>query len=283
MKNNRARQLPVDLEPVRVRPPLKWAGSKYRILGAVLARLAPGRRLIEPFVGAGAVFLNSSFERFHINDVSRDLMHFYRTLKRDREDFIEYAARLFTPRNNVDTAYYELRDEFNRTADRLRKAAIFLYLNRHGYNGLMRYNSAGEFNVPFGRYDEPRFPEAEMLHFLARAARVKISSLDFETVMRAAVPGDVVYCDPPYVPLTATAYFTAYSAGGFSQADQQRLARVAEQTAARGIPVLISNHCTPFTERIYERANITKLNVRRLISCNSDKREHAKELLALFD
>jgi len=267
----------------KVRPPLKWAGGKYRLIEEIRRLLPGGSRLIEPFVGSAAVFLNTEYERYLISDINRDLILFYRTLKTERHRFITYCRKLFIPGHNTATAYYQLRDEFNSTRKPLRKAALFLYLNKHGYNGLCRYNNAGDMNVPFGRYEQPYLPEREMLAFIHKAERLRIQHEDFTVVMRAARKGDVIYCDPPYVPLSDTSNFTSYSAGGFSLGDQRRLAELAEETAGRGIPVLISNHCTAYTETIYARAVVSRLSVRRLISCNGSKREHAKEILALFD
>ena len=266
----------------KVRPPLKWAGGKFRIIDDIRQLLPAGKRLIEPFVGSGAVFLNTDYDRYIVNDINRDLTLFYRVLKKKRDGFISYSRRFFTSTHNTAVCYYKLREDFNATANSTRKAALFLYLNKHGYNGLCRYNTAGEMNVPFGRYKEPYFPEREMLAFIKKANRITIQNKDFAAVMQAAIEGDVIYCDPPYVPLSQTSNFTSYSAGGFSILDQQRLAYLAERTAKRGIPVLISNHWTPYTKTIYKKARLKRLKVRRLISCNSNNRENAAEVLALF-
>lgn len=266
----------------KVRPPLKWAGSKYRIIDRINAVLPKGKRLVEPFVGSGALFLNTHHPRYLINDRNADLASFYRILKRQRNRFVEASARYFSPRNNTEAAYYRFRNLFNSTTDPFEKACLFLYLNKHGYNGLCRYNASGEWNVPFGRYSKPYFPDAELRHALTHIQKARIESRDFADIMAMAERGDVIYCDPPYVPLSSTSNFTAYSAGGFSRTDQERLARVAEETANRGIPVVISNHATGFTESIYRNGTLHRFSVRRLISCNSDKREHADELLAVF-
>lgn len=115
--------------------------------------------------------------------------------------------------------------------DQALKACLFLYLNRHGYNGLCRYNAAGYLNVPFGRYKKPYFPEQVMLFFAAKSKRAALRCEDFEQVMRRAGRSDVVYCDPPYVPRSRTANFTAYHVGGFGEADQLRLALAAKKAA----------------------------------------------------
>ena len=271
-----------EIEAKKIRPPLKWAGGKYQILEQIKNGLPAGNRLIEPFVGSGVVFLNSNYKRYVLNDKNKDLILFYKIIKRDGLKFISYCRKLFTPKNNTSEKYYVLREEFNNTSDDFKKSALFLYINKHGYNGLCRYNSSGDLNVPFGRYKRPYFPEKEMYFFWIKSKRAILSSMDFETVMNNANFGDVIYCDPPYVPLSITSNFTSYNAGGFDNEKQTRLAIVAQKVANKGIPVLISNHSTPFTKNIYKDATASELFVRRLISCNGSKREHAKEILALY-
>jgi DNA adenine methylase len=266
-----------------MKPFLKWAGNKYRIIDRIRKRLPAGNRLIEPFAGSGAVFLNTDYARYLVCDSNPDLITLYQVLKKDGVTFIDQCQELFTDKYNCETTYYRLRQEFNCCTDPRRKAALFVYFNRHGYNGLCRYNNRGEFNVPFGRYKRPYFPLREMMHFHDKAQQATFRHGDFERHMLSARPGDVVYCDPPYVPLSASANFTSYSAGGFDLAQQQRLADIAEQLSADGIPVLVSNHNTPFTRQAYRAASrCERFQVRRFISCNGNKRERAGELLALF-
>ena len=244
--------------------------------------LPDGKRLIEPFAGSGAVFLNSRYPRYVVNDANRDLIDLYSIIKREGEAFITYAKQYFVARNNHPERYYALREQFNRTRDPHKRAALFIYLNRHGYNGLCRYNASGRFNVPFGRYRAPLFPEGALNAFYRRTRLASFRCEHFSDVMHRARPGDVVYCDPPYVPLTSTANFTAYHSSPFGEAEQRELALCAEQLAQRGITVLISNHNTGFIQDVYHRADVVTFNVRRTISCNGARRGHASEVLALF-
>ena len=230
----------------------------------------------------GRCFLNSNYPHYLLTDANADLITLYQHLQTEGEAFIDYCRPLFIPENNDKDRYYALRTEFNETNDQRRKSAIFLYMNKHGYNGLCRYNMKGGFNVPFGRYKRPYFPEAEMRHFHQKAQSATFQHASFATVMAACQPGDVVYCDPPYVPLSDTANFTSYSANGFGWAEQTELARQAAKLAHRGIPVIISNHDTELVRQAYEDAEIEAFEVRRFISCNGSKRNKAAELLALF-
>lgn len=265
-----------------MKPFLKWAGNKYPIIERIHRVLPEGNRLIEPFAGSAAVFLNTGYAKALLADCNADLIALYRTVQEEGEAFIRYASALFTPENNCAEAYYALRDEFNRICGKRRKAALFLYLNRHGYNGLCRYNASGQFNVPLGRYVKPYFPAKEMHAFHRKSQQAEFITADFSVAMLQAAHGDVVYCDPPYAPLSRTANFTGYGVGGFGLQEQHRLARLAEELAARGIPVIISNHDTLFTVHAYRKAQITRFNVQRFISSDGKNRRKAGELLAVF-
>lgn len=265
------------------KPFLKWAGNKYRLMDKIEKLLPDGKRLIEPFAGSTAVFLNTNYNQYLLADKNIDLINLYNLLKEDGTDFIKYCQPYFNEKNNTETAYYDFRQQFNSTRSVKKKSALFLYLNRHGYNGLCRYNLKGGYNVPFGRYKKPYFPTAEMLAFAHKAQTATFIHQDFVSIMQQAKEGDVIYCDPPYAPVSSSANFTQYSAGGFNLEQQQLLASIASQKAAQGIPVLISNHNTSFTLEAYNQAQtITKFKVQRYISCNGNKRDSAGELLALF-
>ena len=266
-----------------IRPFLKWAGNKYRIIERIKKLLPGGSRLIEPFTGSGAVFLNTDYEHYILSDNNPDLINLYNLLKQEGDKFIRYCKRYFNGNYNNAESYYLLRDRFNHSRNTRQKAALFVYLNRHGYNGLCRYNAKGGYNVPFGRYKRPYFPQKEMLAFHYKAQRAEFIISSFETTMANTHQGDVIYCDPPYVPLSNSANFTSYSAGGFNLDKQQHLAQLAEQAASRGIPVLISNHNTHFTQQAYQMATRRDtFQVRRYISCNGENRQNAGEVLALF-
>ncbi len=265
-----------------MKPFLKWAGNKYQIMERIEKALPEGNRLIEPFVGSGAVFLNIDYSRYLLADNNADLIGLYQTLKEEGDDFIEYARNFFMRKNNTEKKFYWLRDQFNETTDVHLKSALFIYLNKHGFNGLCRYNQKGEFNVPFGRYTKPYFPEDEMKFFHKRARKAVFKRSDFIKTMKTAKPGDVVYCDPPYVPLSPTASFTAYTSGGFGEKQQLELAALAEELAANGVTVVISNHDTEFVHRAYAKAELVKFDVQRFISCDGANRGKASEVLAIF-
>lgn len=268
----------------RVKPFLKWPGGKFRIVNRIQHHLADGKRLVEPFVGSGAVFLNTRYDNYLLADTNPDLINLYRYLQDEGQDFIDYCRDFFDPANNNEQTYYACRDRFNRARNKRLKSALFIYLNRHCYNGLCRYNSKNEFNTPFGRYKKPYFPEQEMLDFHQAATRATFIHAGFTDTMKQAKRGDVVYCDPPYAPLSKTAYFTDYFAGGFAWQQQIVLAEWAEKLSKRGIPVIISNHDTDNTRTLYRDAGARTEGflVKRTISCDIKNRKPTGEILAVF-
>lgn len=276
--------LPVPT-PVRAyrKPFLKWAGGKYKVLPRIFSALPPGNRLIEPFAGSAVVSLNAPHASRIAADSNSDLINLYRTVVGNTRRFISEASALFAPEYNSRDQYTLIRAEFNNSEDVFRRSVLFVYLNRHCFNGLCRYNSKGRFNVPFGRYRNPAFPLMAVQHFAEAAKAIEFENETFEKIMLAAVPGDVVYCDPPYAPLSLTANFTGYTEGAFGALEQQRLAELARDLQSRGIPVVISNHDTEFTRAIYDGAAIQSFGVQRNISCDGGNRGHAPELLAVFE
>ncbi|MEG0532104.1 MAG: adenine-specific DNA-methyltransferase [Citrobacter sp.] len=261
---------------------LKWAGGKYPLLDDIKRHLPQGECLVEPFVGAGSVFLNTDFSRYILADINSDLISLYNIVKSRTDEYVQASRELFVPETNQSEVYYQFRTEFNASQDPFRRAVLFLYLNRFGYNGLCRYNLRGEFNVPFGRYKKPYFPEAELYHFAEKAQNAEFHCLSYEECMDRADINSVVYCDPPYAPLSATANFTAYHTNSFSPKEQAHLAEMAEKLVSKQIPVLISNHDTPDTREWYRAAKHFQVKVRRSISSNGGTRKKVNELLALY-
>lgn len=266
----------------KTRPFLKWAGSKYRCIDTILASLPTSDRLIEPFTGSGAVFINADYPHYLLAEDNEDLVNLFRCLQQEGEPFINYCEQLFCQLNNRSEEYYQLRKQFNLCTDLRQRSALFLYLNRHGYNGLCRYNHSGIYNVPFGRYKKPYFPHKEMHYFHQKSQRATFAHKDFRHTFTEAKPGDLIYCDPPYAPLLQSTNFSSYTSKTFGEQEQIILAELAMDCANRGITVVISNHDTEFTRHHYRHSKIQSFPVKRLISCHSEHRMPAQELLAIF-
>ena len=265
------------------RPFLKYAGGKYKLIDTIKLQLTPSNRLIEPFVGGGSVFLNTEYKNYVCNDSNADLIELYNIIKLDGVNFIDYAHNLFTPVNNTEQRYYELRNDYNITTDVIYKSALFVYLNKHGFSGLYRTNRSGGFNVPYGRYKSVTFPEKELFNFYGNCGNVEFNCSDFLDTMDIAVTGDCVYCDPPYSPLDQISNFTSYIKDSFGVNEHIKLRDKSIEISNKGITVVISNHSTDYTTELYSTAdNIVEFPVKRNNAAKAEHRKVINELLVTY-
>lgn len=262
---------------------LKWAGGKSKIFPNIKAHFKEGKRLVEPFVGSGSVFLNTSFEKYLLCDNNIDLINVYNNLKKFPDKLIAKTKDLFVKHNNSEEQFYLLREKFNLLkSNDIEKSAIFIYLNKHAFNGLCRYNSKGLFNVPFGRYKNPEFPDSKMYNFAEKSHNAIFKYQDFDITFKQIRQGDIVYCDPPYVPLTDTSNFTAYSKKDFNIEQHKKLAQNAEVLQTKGIQCIVSNHDSEITRELYKKSNIFELKVQRFIASKVISRKRVGEIIAVF-
>lgn len=265
------------------RPFLKWAGGKYSLLSELDRFIPAGKRLIEPFVGGGSVFINSDkHASFLLADVNADLINLYQMLAVVPDSVISEAMKAFRHLNDAEN-YTEIREAFNaQRLDAVERAASFLYLNRHCFNGLIRYNLDGLFNVGFGKYKAPYFPEEEIKAFKRKAHACVFMNAGFRRTLALAGDGDVIYCDPPYEPLPGTAGFTNYAAGGFSWDSQVELTESCVAAHQRGAKVVISNSTAPRVIELYKQHGLTlhHVSARRSISSKGCTRETACDVVA---
>lgn len=297
---------------VKVSPLLKWAGGKRQLLPA-LAEHYPVRfsRYFEPFFGSGAVFFDLlsrgvlDGRPVQLSDANPDLVGCYRTVRDKTDAVIDALYRLEREhRRGGDDCYYDVRDKrFNPTrATLLRKgsaatvdgytpelAAMLLFLNRTGFNGLFRLNRQGAFNVPVGRYVNPRICDPAHVHAVAAALRRQDVTFDcrpFDEALALADTGDFVYCDPPYEPLSPTASFANYTASGFTMFDQRRLQQAVVAASRRGAFVVVSNSSAPAIEETYgttaarrAQLKITYVPARRAINSRATSRGVVNEVI----
>ncbi|EDH2381414.1 Dam family site-specific DNA-(adenine-N6)-methyltransferase [Salmonella enterica] len=261
-----------------VKTPLKWVGSKARLMPQLRPHLPEGKRLVEPLAGSCAVMMNTDYDEYLIADVNPDLIHMYRAIKEVPDQFIWQAKSLFESGNNV-SFYYDIRERFNTSSDvtEIWKAVAFLYLNRHCFNGLCRYNKYGSFNVPYGKYKKPYFPETEIKALAEKAKRATFLCASYAETLDLVRDGDVVYCDPPY--LTESENFTAYHSGGFNHIDQGRLSRRLRKLATKGVPVVASNADLEMVHYLYAGFNAVRVNAPRSVGAAADSQKMAAELI----
>lgn len=267
------------------RPFLKWAGGKRSLMDDILARFPEGpiELFIEPFLGGGAVFLELArqgrIRKAILNDRNPELVHTWRMVQRDPEALIA-ATRQW----NVDeTTYYHVRDELEpATLSDVDRAARVLWLNRTCFNGLYRKNRRGKFNVPFGRYKKVNVVDEDNLRAVSAALQsVTIHDFDFESVLLMAGPGSLVYCDPPYWPVSKTSSFNNYDGLCFGVAEQTRLAESFAALEAQGAYGVLSNSWTEETLELYARFGlfIDQVHARRSINSRGDRRGKVPEVM----
>lgn len=300
-----------DVRAGGIRPILKWAGGKRQLLPE-LRPFYPRQfdRYVEPFLGSGAVFLDLHNlgllrgRKVALSDINADVIGCYRCV-RDAPAQVVKALRALETRHREGGAahFYEIRDEAFNPARRAvhaapdpaaaytpALAAMLIYLNRTGFNGLFRVNGRGEFNVPAGRYASPTICDEQNLHAWSAALGtpgVTLRVATFERVLAGARPNDFIYLDPPYAPVTATSRFTAYTPGGFGPLAQETLQRAVIAAAASGASVLLSNSAAPQIRRLYARhraarsagLRTTSVAARRAINSRADSRGPVREYL----
>ncbi len=268
-----------------IRNLLKWAGGKSQLLSEIVPRLPSGFvTYYEPFMGGGALFFHLAraglIRNAFLSDVNWDLITLYKAVQDDPEGVDRQISTLEFNNNRLD--YYRARSLFNELpeSESTRRAALMLYLNRHCFNGLHRYNSTGKFNVPFGNYRNPSMPgREELLEFAGLLRKAVLEVSDFQEILGRARKGDFVYMDPPYVPLSKTSAFTSYTMNGFSLEDQSRLARVARELDSRGARFMISHSATHIVKDLFSGFNLHEVKARRAINSIGTGRGAIAELI----
>ncbi|HEX6240717.1 MAG TPA: DNA adenine methylase, partial [Polyangiales bacterium] len=250
-------------------PFLKWVGGKGRLRHALAALLPPGvglMRHVEPFVGGGALFFARAPERALLCDINPDLIATYEAVRDEVEGVIAHLKRL--SRTHDEAGYYAQRERYNRRTHKTQaeRAAQFIYLNKTCFNGLYRVNRKGDFNVPMGRYANPNIADSETLRAASQCLRsAQLRCTPFESLLSEVRPGDFVYLDPPYEPLSRTANFTSYAQDGFSQAKQTQLRDVVRELDRRGAKLMLSNSDVPFIRDLYRGFQIDTVMAPRAV------------------
>jgi DNA adenine methylase len=262
-------------------PFVKWAGGKRQILNNLISSsLLEFNNYFEPFVGGGAFFFRLRKEGYKgkafLFDSNSELINCYTVIRDSCNELIDELRSDFYA--NFKERYYQIREL--QTNDVIKKAARFLYLNRTGYNGLYRVNSKGLFNVPFGKYKNPLICDENTLMFDSEALKnTEINCCDFAEILMVANRKDFVYFDPPYVPVSPTAYFTQYTSKGFNQTEQERLAEVFRKLNEMNCYVMLSNSDVDLVRKLYSQFNITNVQARRAINCLAKGRGCVSEVI----
>lgn len=263
----------------KVIPFVKWAGGKRQLLDRISERMPQNyNNYFEPFIGGGAVLFELQPEKAVINDINASLINVYRIIANSPQEFIENVKELDSKiEDDGKTYYYSLREHYN---DKLMKeefdielAALFVFINKHCFNGLYRVNGKGLFNVPYNNSKKKSIDEESIMAVSEYLKQVTIKSGDFEETCREAKKGDFVFLDSPYAPLNPTS-FESYTKEGFDVKSHERLARVFEELTKRGCYCMLTNHNTEFINELYGNKGyrMDVVSVKRMINSDASKR-----------
>lgn len=264
------------------RPFLKWVGGKGQLLNELTTRTPHGFGAYhEPFLGGGAFYFAlqrmGRINEAHLADLNWELIDTFRVVRDQPEEILERLEKF----RHTETFYYNMRRKNPKRMKPVNRAARMIFLNKTCFNGLYRVNQKGKFNVPFGRFKNPKFRDPENLFAVSEALNAtQLHTAAFHSVMDRAKAGDFVYFDPPYIPVSDTANFTCYQAKGFAYIDQIMLRDVARQLSERGVYVMLSNSAVPLTRELYgDHFFLTEIKARRNINRDASKRGKISEYI----
>lgn len=254
------------------KPILKWAGGKTQMLGELMPRVPKTYgRYIEPFFGGGALFFSLKPENAIIADSNPELINMYLQVAHHVDDVIECLQKY----ENTSEMFYEVRSLDWQTLPKAEAAARTIYLNKTCFNGLYRVNRSGQFNTPFGKYKNPKICDIDALRLASEALRkADILCGDYILVLEHyAQPGDFVFLDPPYLPISENSDFKRYTKEQFYEDDHVELAKMIDTLHERGCYVILTNSNHPLVHQLYEQYKIEVIQTKRHISCHGDTRK----------
>ena len=275
----------VKLKYYNLQPFTKWTGGKRQLLGELRSYMPETYgRYFEPFVGGGALFFDLAPEQAVINDFNEELINAYRQIKNNPAELINLLIK--HKENNSKDYYLALRsaDRAGRISRMtgVERAARILYMLRVDFNGLYRVNSKNQFNVPYGRYKNPKIVDVDLLYQISEYLNendIEILQTDFAEAVKDAQTGDFVYFDPPYIPLNETSSFTSYTHEGFSYEEQVRLRNTFKELTERGVYAMLSNSSSPLVEELYKDFNIYFVEAQRTNGAKSSSRGKISEII----
>lgn len=279
---------PNSVEP-EVVATLKWVGGKRRISNEIASHFPKSfGDYFEPFLGGGSVFFRAKPTKAHLSDLNASLINYYIHLRDYPDALLKSAKKLQTEFNKIDSQddrksfYYEIREKYNKEPSKpgLNPATYFLFLNKTAFNGLYRENAKGEFNVPFNNSKAVKLLDPIQVALNSKALRgTTLRPCGYMEAVRSAKSGDLVYFDPPYVPLSTTSAFTDYTKSPFGQTAQTELRDLALDLRARGVHVILSNSYSPIVKDLYKAFDLHQLKINRLVAAESTSRGIISEYL----
>ena len=269
-----------------IRPIVKWAGGKTQLLDRLKDRMPKKYgSYYEPFIGGAALLLDVQPKKAHINDINSELINTYSQI-RDDAPSVKTLLKYLDDNHDGEEYYYKKRDEFNIKIQKKEydsyMAALFIYLNKHCFNGLYRVNSKGLFNVPYNNKDHGSSYNDENINALSDYLKnVEIVNGDFESCAKKAKKGDFVFFDSPYAPLNPTS-FESYTKEGFSKEDHERLANLFKELDKKGVYCMLTNHNTELINELYKDYNIEVVPVHRNINSKGNSRKGEEVIITNY-
>lgn len=260
------------LESIQAKPILKWAGGKTQMLNDILPKVPSSyNRYIEPFLGGGALFFTLQPENAVIADSNPELINVYRQVSDCVDEVIDHLKKY----KNTKEMFYAVREQDWAMLSKAEAAARTIYLNKTCYNGLYRVNKKGQFNVPYGKYVNPKICDADALYAASRVLKkAEILCGDYMLVLEHyAQPGDFVFLDPPYLPISEYSDFKRYTKEQFYEEDHVELAKTVMRLHEMGCHVILTNSNHPLVHELYSPFNIDVIQTKRYISCSGGNRK----------
>lgn len=267
-----AEQMIEKTSTVQAKPILKWAGGKTQMLNDLLPKVPSSYgRYIEPFFGGGAMFFALQPENAIIADSNPELINMYREVATNVDEVIQYLKKY----ENTSEMFYAVREQEWTRLPKAEAAARTIFLNRTCFNGLYRVNKQGKFNVPYGKYANPKICDEDGLKAASEALKkAEILCGDYLLVLdHYAQPGDFVFLDPPYLPISEYADFKRYTKEQFCEEDHVELAKIIMRLQERGCHIILTNSNHPLVHELYAPFTIDVIQTKRHISCNGSTRK----------
>ncbi len=269
-------------------PFIKWAGGKTQLIDEIRLRLPKDiKRYFEPFVGGGAVLFSLKHKKSFINDINSQLINTYNSIKNEADQLIS-LVNTFDSVGCNNEYYLFLKNLYNKKVTEnvfdVESASLFIWINKHCFNGLYRVNTSGLFNVPYNNKTGINSIDEDNIKNISKfLKKVEISNLDFEIFCKRVRKGDFVYFDSPYVPVSETSYFTSYTRTGFSLDDHKRLAKLFKKLSKKGVYLMLSNNDVELVHELYGDYNIDVIDVKRNINSKADKRTGREVIITNYE
>lgn len=275
---------------IKIDPVLRWVGSKKRLIDSIIKHMPKNfNHYYEPFLGSAVVYLNIPSKKSHINDFNPDLVNIYSQIKDNPDKLIKYLKKYkkeYVSTDNQKDYYIKKRDRFNKLKDNYNteRAALYIFINKTGFNGIMQINKLGNCTTGFGKMNNPKIVDSDNIYnFSDLLKTTNLKQTDYAKFLKKCKKGDFIYMDPPYVPCDTKQCTIKYIKDGWDESDFFKLVEVYKELDKKGCYVMLSNSNSKFIRKHFPKNQykVKKLEISRVLCPNSDKRDSEYELLIM--